>query len=159
MSDKTTLVLREDRKIVITRVFDAPARLVWNAYTDAALVRRWWAPRSRGVEMALCEADVRVGGKYRYVMRKGTMDLAFSGTYTQLSPHTQLSYTQIFEPMAAAGEVLVSVTFTEKDGKTTLESHELYPSKAVRDGTIASGMEGGMRESMNQLDAVIATLV
>jgi uncharacterized protein YndB with AHSA1/START domain len=146
-----------DRSLVITRRFNGPARIVFDAWTKPELVKRWWAPRSHQVSIASCEADVRVGGRYRYVMRRDTGgEMAFSGTYTEVTPHTRLVYTQAFEPMRAAGEAIITVTFEERDGQTLLVAHELYPSKEVLDGTIASGMEHGMRETMDQLEELIA---
>lgn len=155
----TIMELEGDRGLVITRTFNGPARIVFEAWTKAELVKRWWAPRSLGVTMVSCDAEVRVGGAYRYVLqpRKGGA-FAFSGTYTEVTPHSRLVYTQIFEPMAHAGHAVVSITFTERDGKTHLESHELYSSPEVRDQVLASGMETGMRETMDQLDELVAAL-
>jgi uncharacterized protein YndB with AHSA1/START domain len=148
----TTMELKDDRAIVIARTFRAPARIVFDAWTKPELVRRWWAPKSLGAEVAECEADVRVGGKYRYVTRAGGQQFAFSGKYVEVTPHSRLVYTQLFEPMAHVAEAIVTVPFEERDGNTRLVSHELYPSKEVREGVLASGMEQGMRETMNQLD-------
>jgi uncharacterized protein YndB with AHSA1/START domain len=157
--DRTTLERTSDRELVITRTFNGPARIVFDAWTNADLVRRWWAPRSRGVTMASCEADVRPGGKYRYVLRHDEGgEFAFSGQYSEVTPHTRLVYTQVFEPMAAHGEAIVTITFQERDAKTKLIAREVYPSKEVLDQTLASGMEGGMRETLDQLDALIASL-
>ncbi|NUP06495.1 MAG: SRPBCC family protein [Polyangiaceae bacterium] len=151
--------LKSDREVVITRTFNGPARIVFDCWTRADLVKRWWAPRSLGVVFVSCEADVRVGGQYRYVIRHGSGgDLGFSGKYTEVTPHTRLVYTQIFEPMAEAGEVVVTVTFEEKDGKTHLVSNEVYPSKEAMQGAINAGMEKGMRETMDQLDDLVASL-
>ncbi len=155
----TTMELRSDREIIITRMFNAPARIVFDAWTKPELVRRWWAPKSHGVVVALCEADIRVGGDYRYVLRQaGGDEFGFSGQYSEVTPHSRLVYTQIFEPMANAGAVIVTVTFDERAGKTYLTSHEMYPSKAAREAALAAGMEHGMRESMDQLDNLVASL-
>ena len=118
------------------------------------------APRLHGN----CDADVRVGGSYRYVLRLASgSQFAFSGKYREVTPHSRLVYTEIFEPTASGANpedagVIVTVTFEERDGKTDLVSHSLCPSKDVRDAIIASGMEGGMRETMDQLDELVATL-
>jgi uncharacterized protein YndB with AHSA1/START domain len=157
--DRTTLEVKGDREILIARSFDAPAHIVFEAWTKPELVKRWWAPKSRGVVMATCEADVRAGGRYRYVMARNGAEMAFSGTYTEVTPHSRLVYTSIFEPMKAMGETIVTVTFEETDGETLLTTHEVYPSKQVRDGALASGMESGMRETMNQLEELVASLV
>lgn len=150
--------LESDRTIVISRKFNAPARIVFDAWTRADLVKRWWAPRALGVTMASCEADVRVGGGYRYVLSNPDgSEAAFSGRYTEITPPSRLVYTQVFEPMAEAGSVTVTVTFDERDGKTHMVSRELYPSKEVREAVLASGMEHGMRETMDQLDALVSS--
>jgi uncharacterized protein YndB with AHSA1/START domain len=127
-------------------------------------VSRWWAPKSHRVSVVGCDADVRVGGHYRYVLRLETGgQFAFSGTYTEVTPHSRLVYTQIFEPTASGANpedpaLVITVTFAEQDGKTHLVSHSLCPSKDVRDTILASGMEHGMRETMDQLDDLVASL-
>jgi uncharacterized protein YndB with AHSA1/START domain len=158
-TNHTSMELKSDREIVIARIFNGPARIVFDAWTRPELVRRWWAPKSRGVSIVGCDADVRVGGGYRYVLRRDDGgEFAFSGKYTEVTPHSRLVYTQVFEPMAGAGEVIVTVTFDERDGRTHLVSHALYPSRQARDGALASGMEHGMRETMDQLDELVASL-
>lgn len=155
----TVMDLEGDSTIVIRRTFDAPARIVFEAYTNADLVKRWFAPKKRGVTMVSCDADVREGGAYRYVFRPSNGEaVAFSGTYREVKRHTKVVFSQIFEPMRAAGEAVITVTFDEHDGKTTVVGREVYPSAQVRDGVIASGMEDGMRESMEQLDALVTSL-
>jgi uncharacterized protein YndB with AHSA1/START domain len=155
----TTMDLAGDREIVISRRFDGPARVVFDAWTRPELVRRWWAPKSRGVSVIGCDADVRVGGKWRYVLRKdaGGPEIAFSGEYSEVTPHTRLVYTSIFEAYPDQPAV-VTVTFEERAGKTHLVARELYPSAEARSIAIASGMEPGMRETMDLLDALVATL-
>jgi uncharacterized protein YndB with AHSA1/START domain len=154
----TRMEIRSDREIVISRTFDAPERIVFSAWTDAAHVRRWWAPKSHGVAVVWCEADVREGGRYRYVLGRGAEEMGFSGTYLEVAPHSRLVYTQVFEPMAAAGEVVVTVTFVEAEGRTHLVAHELYPSAEARAAALSAGMEHGMRETMDQLDALVTSL-
>jgi uncharacterized protein YndB with AHSA1/START domain len=162
--DQTTMELRGEREIVIARTFNGPARLVFDAWTRPDLVARWWAPRSRGVSVVSCDADVRVGGSYRHKLRLDTgNEFAFSGRYTDVTPHTRLAYTQIFEPTGSGAnpgdaEVIITVTFDEEAGRTHLVSRSLCPSKDVRDAIIASGMEHGMRETMDQLDELVASL-
>lgn len=159
MRNRTTMDLRGNREIVISRRFDAPARIVFDAWTRAEFVKRWWAPASRGVSMASVEAEVRVGGRYRYVMALANHEqIAFSGEYLEVTPHSRLAYTQVFEPMAQAGSVRVTVTFSERDGKTDVVATEVYPSAEVRAGVLASGMESGMRETMDQLEALVVQL-
>jgi uncharacterized protein YndB with AHSA1/START domain len=157
--NRTSMEVVSDRELVITRTFNAPARVMFDAWTKPELLKRWWAPKSHRVVLVGCEADVRVGGRYRYVLqRDGGQQLAFSGQYTAVAPSSRLVYTSVFEPMKAAGESVVTVTFEEQGQVTHLTVHEMYPSKAVLDGVLASGMEHGMRETMDQLDALVASL-
>jgi len=162
--NQTTMELKGDREIVIARTFNAPARIVFDAWTKPELVKRWWAPASHGVSIVGCDAAVRVGGHYRYVLRLDTgSEMAFSGTYTEVTPPSRLVYTQIFEPTASGAKpedvpITITVTFDEQDGKTHLLSHTLCPTPPVRDAIIASGMESGMRETMDQLDELVASL-
>jgi uncharacterized protein YndB with AHSA1/START domain len=162
--NETTLELEGDREIVITRAFNGPARIVFDAWTRPELVRRWWAPKSRGVSIVSCDASVRPGGFYRYVMIvRGGHPMAFSGTYHEVAPPERLVYTQIFEPTAAGPlpddvPVTVTVTFAERGGKTHVVSRTVCPTAELRDAIIATGMESGMRETMDQLDDLVASI-
>jgi uncharacterized protein YndB with AHSA1/START domain len=157
--NRTTVERTSDRELIVTRTFNARARIVFDAWTKPELLKRWWAPCSLGVILLECDADVRVGGRYRYVFgRDAASAVAFSGTYTEVEPYTRLVHTQIFEPMRAAGEAIVTATFDEKHGKTRLVLHQLFPSKQALDGAVASGMEHGMRETFEQLEALVASL-
>jgi uncharacterized protein YndB with AHSA1/START domain len=157
--NETTLERRSDRELVVTRAFDGPARIVFDAWTKPEYLKRWWAPASMNVVMFECEVDLRVGGKYRYVFgHEGQAKLAFSGTYSEIVPGARLVCTQLFEQMPDAGEAIVTATFVEHHGKTTLEIHQLYASKQALDGAIGSGMEGGMRITFDQLEALVGTL-
>jgi uncharacterized protein YndB with AHSA1/START domain len=164
VKNQTTMHLEGDREIVIRRAFNGPARIVFDAWTKPEYVRRWWAPTSHRVTLVSVEAEVRVGGRYRYVMRHRTgTEMAFSGTYKEVMPPSRLVYTEVFEPTAAGADpneegVVVTVTFDEVDGKTQVVSRSMCPSKEVRDVIIASGMEHGMRETMDQLDELVASL-
>jgi len=153
---RTTVEMRGEREMVVARTFRAPQRLVFEAWTKAELVERWWAPRSRGAEIVGCTADVRVGGTYRYVTRAAGTEFAFSGEYREVTPHSRLVYTVVFEPMADAGAVVATVTFEDLGESTRLVSHEIYPSKEAMDAAVASGMEGGIHETMDQLDELVA---
>lgn len=155
--DGTTLDLVGDRELRITRSFEAPARIVFEAITRPEHVRRWWAPRSRG-QMLECEVDLRVGGAWRYVMRTNTgMEVGFSGKFLEIEAPTRLVQTEIFDPFPDTVSV-VTVTLREADGRTTLESRVAYPSKEVRDQVLSTGMEHGMRESYRQLTEVAEAL-
>jgi uncharacterized protein YndB with AHSA1/START domain len=162
---KTSLERVSDRELVIARTFNGPARVVFDAYTKPEFVRQWWAPLSFGASIVSVEADVRVGGKYRYVLKSGKGDIfAFSGSYLEVAPHSRLVYTTFFEPKgeppASDDEaVMVTVTLDEQaDGRTHLVAREVYPSKAVLDQAIASGMERGVHVTMDQLDELVASL-
>jgi len=151
--------VRGEREIVIARTFNASAGIVFDAWTRADLVKRWWAPRSHQVSIAACEADVRPGGSYRYVLRRETgEEFAFSGQYREVSRPSRLVYTQVFEPLARLGAALVTLTLVEEGGNTHLLLHTLYPSREARDQTVASGMEHGMRETIEQLDELLVSL-
>jgi uncharacterized protein YndB with AHSA1/START domain len=155
----TSMSLDGDCTIIISRLFNAPSRIVFRAWTDPGLVKRWWAPLTMGVSMVSCVADVRVGGSYRYVLQNPDGgQIAFSGVYTEIQPNTRLVYSQMFEPMADTGEAVITVTFTDEANRTRMISSERYPSAQVRDMVLASGMEEGMRITMAQLDALVAEL-
>jgi len=158
-TNRTTVERRSQRELVITRVIDGPARLVFEVWTKPDLLKRWWAPCSLGVILVKCEADVRLGGQYRYVFSGPAEPMAFSGTYLEVTPYSRLVYSQIFEPARDAGEAIITITFDERRGKTFLLLRELYPSKEALDVAIAAGMEHGLRETLDQLEqlVVIAT--
>jgi uncharacterized protein YndB with AHSA1/START domain len=153
-----------DRELMMSRTFNGPARIVFDAWTRPEHVRRWWAPTSLGVEMLRCEADVRVGGHYRYVLQPAKGEaFAFAGTYTEITPPARLVYTTFFEPGAVPrasddDAAIVTVTFDERDGQTHVVARELYPSKEILDAAIATGMERGVHVTMDQLDELVASL-
>jgi uncharacterized protein YndB with AHSA1/START domain len=158
-TNRTTVERASDRELVVTRTFNGSARIVFSAWTRPELLKRWWAPRSLGVSLFSCEADVRAGGSYRYVFgRDPKQPMAFSGTYTEVTPFSRLVCTQIFEPMPIAGETILTATFDEREGKTHVVLRALYASKESLDGAIGSGMEGGMRETYEQLEELVAAL-
>jgi uncharacterized protein YndB with AHSA1/START domain len=127
---------------------------VFEAWTKPELLKRWWAPKSTGVSLLSCEADVRVGGTYRLEFGHETSKpMAFFGRYIEVTPHSRLVWTNDESDDAP----VTTVTFEEIGGKTLLVLHELYPSKEALDDAIA-GMEGGMPESFEQLDELLFTL-
>ena len=162
--NQTSMELEGDREIVISRTFNGPARIVFDCWTRPDFVKRWWAPKSFGDAVVGCDADVRVGGSYRYVLQVGDGNkMAFSGRYTEVTPHSRLVYTQAFEPTASGANpgddhLTIIVTFEEHEGKTHLVQRVLCPSKELRDTVLASGMEHGMRITMDQLDELVASL-
>jgi uncharacterized protein YndB with AHSA1/START domain len=153
--NRTTMQRTSDRELVVTRTFNGPARIVFEAWTKPELLERWWVPKSTGSSLVSCEADVRVGGRYRFVFVHGaSKPMEFFGRYIEVIPHSRLVWTN--EEGGDSGAV-TTVTFEEKGGKTLLVMHELYPSKEALDAAIA-GMEGGMGENFEQLDELLVTL-
>jgi uncharacterized protein YndB with AHSA1/START domain len=156
MNEATTVERISDRELVVTRTVNGPAKLVFDAWTKPELLKRWWAPKSLGVSLFECEQDVRVGGKYRFAFGHNPQDPeVFSGHYTEVTPTTKLVCTQVYERMAAAGEAIITATFEEKDGRTRLTLSQRFPSEQALDGAVASGMERGMRETLDQLAALV----
>jgi uncharacterized protein YndB with AHSA1/START domain len=159
---KTVIETRGEREIVIKRSFDAPAELVFDAWTRPEFVRRWWVPEAHGVEGVRFEADVRVGGSYRYVLRAPTGDaagtwaeFAMSGRYIEVVRPSRLVHTEVFEPTAAgpepdAQEAVVTVTFDEVRGRTNLVSRIVCSSKDYRDAYLAN-MEPATSAAMEKL--------
>jgi uncharacterized protein YndB with AHSA1/START domain len=145
------------RELVVTRTFDGPARIVFEAWTKPELLKRWWSPKSFGLTLLSCEADVRVGGRYRLVFSHpaAPKPMEFFGRYLEVTPHSRLVWTN--EEAGDSGQV-TTVTFEERGGKTLLVMHDLYPSKEALDGAIASGSTGGMAETFEQLDELLAAL-
>jgi uncharacterized protein YndB with AHSA1/START domain len=158
-SDSLTVERRSDVELVVARVFDAPARIVYEAFTKPEHMKRWWAPRAFGATMYECEIDLRVGGKYRYVFGKdGEPRMAFAGEFTEVVTNAKIVATQLFEQMPQAGIATVTTTFTETAGATRLELLQRFPSKQALDGAIATGMTEGMKHTFQQLAELCAEL-
>jgi uncharacterized protein YndB with AHSA1/START domain len=156
VKNPTTAERRSERELVFTRTFDGPARLVYEAWTRPELFARWWVPRSFGVVLHSCELDVRVGGRYRLVCGlPGSEGKAFFGTYLEVKPPSRLVWTN---DESGEGQTITTVTFEEKDGRTLLVVHDLYPSREALDEAIASGSTSGMGETFDQLAEVLPTL-
>src|ERR671918_512995 len=155
-SGTATVTLPADEQILITREFDAPKHLVYKAWTTPELVRRWWHAK-RG-EMTVAEIDLRVGGKWRYVMiADGGFEVGFHGEYREIVPNERIVSTEVYEGMPE-GEALNTVTFTETEGRTILTVLVQHSSKEARDAHIDSGMETGMQEGMDLLEQVAISL-
>lgn len=156
-ADGTRVELPTDCEIRVTRTFAAPARLVFEAMSRPELVRRWWAPRTRG-EMTVCEIDFRVGGAWRSVMKTNHgMEVGFSGKYLEIDAPHRIVHTEIFDPFPDVVSI-ITTTLEEHQDTTRFTSVIRYPSKEIRDQVIATGMEDGMREAYRQLDEVVASL-
>ena len=155
-SGTAVVTLPTDTQILITRDFEAPKHLVFKAYTTPELIKRWWGG-DRG-EVTLAEVDLRVGGKWRYVMTaNGGFEVGFHGVYREIIPNERIVSTEIFEG-APEAEAAVTHTFTEKEGRTTLTMLMQLPNREIRDTIINTGMEGGMQESMDHLERVALSL-
>ena len=155
MKNPTTVERKSERELVVTRTFNAPARIVFEAWTKAELFARWWIPKSFGLVVLSCDMDVRVGGRYRLaISHKGSPPMEFFGTYTEVTPHSRLVWTN--EEADDGGQV-TTVTLEEKDGETLLVMHDLYPSKEALDGAIASGSTTGTGETFEQLDEFLSS--
>ena len=154
MKNRTTVERKSECELVVTRTFNGPARIVFEAWTKPELLKRWWAPKSTGVSLLSCEADVRVGGGYRFEFGHGaSKPMAFFGRYIEVTPYSRLVWTNDESDDGA----VTTVTFEEKGGRTLLVMRELYPSKESLDRAIA-GMEDGMPETFAQLDELLVTL-
>ena len=152
MKNRTTVERKSDRELVVTRTFNGPARIVFEAWTKPELFKRWWVPKSMGMVLRSCEMDVRVGGRYRLEFEPDAM--AFFGTYLEVTPPSRLVWTN--EEAGESGQV-TTVTFEEKGGKTLLVMHELYPSKEALDAA-GTGAADATVETFAQLDELLVTL-
>ncbi len=147
----TKVERKSERELVVTRTVNAPARLVFEAWTKAELFRRWWVPKSYGLNLIACEMDVRVGGQYRLAFLHEGSTMEFFGTYLEVVPHSRLVWTN---EEGDAGKTITTVTFEEKAGKTLLVVHDLYPSAEAVD----TGSTGAMPETLDQLEELLASL-
>jgi uncharacterized protein YndB with AHSA1/START domain len=159
-SGKAKVALPTATQILITRVFDAPKHLVYGAFTEPELIKRWWSGE-RG-EVTSVEVDLREGGTWRYVMTANEgFEVAFHGTYREIVPNERLVSTELFEGAPGVTEddaTVNTTTFNEVDGRTTLETLVECPTQEIRDMIIDSGMEGGMQEAMDRLEQVAISL-
>ena len=153
MKNRMTVERKSERELVVTRTFNGPARLVFEAWTRPDLLKQWWVPKSTGMSLLSCEMDVRVGGKYRFEFGHGaSKPMAFFGSYIDVTPHARLVWTNDESEDGA----VTTVTFEEKDGQTLLVMHERYASKEALDGAITCMEEGAMPETFAQLDELLA---
>ena len=149
MKNRMTVDRTSERELTVTRIFDAPPAIVFEAWTRPDLFKRWWAPTSRGVSLLSCELDVRVGGGYRLRFSNG---MEFFGRYIEVTPPSRLVWTN---DEGGDGGPITTVTFEEKTGKTLLVMRELYPSKQALDAA-GTGAAEGMGELFGRLDDLLA---
>jgi uncharacterized protein YndB with AHSA1/START domain len=151
---RTNVDRKSDRELVVTRTFDGPARIVFEAWTRPELLKRWWVPKSSGMSLVTCEVDARVGGRYRFEFLHPAFPtpVAFFGRYLELVPHSRIVWTN---EESEAGSV-TTLTLTEKGGQTHLLISDVYPSKEALDASLEAG--NGFPEQFEQLDELLLTL-
>ncbi|HEX3761979.1 MAG TPA: SRPBCC family protein [Kofleriaceae bacterium] len=154
--NRTTVERKSERELVVTRTFNAPARIVFEAWTKPELLKRWWAPKSMDMSLLTCEVDARAGGRYRFVFgfaHDASQTMAFFGKYLEVTPHSRLVWTN--DEQGEGKESITTVTFEEKEGKTLLVMREVHPSKESLDD-LAAGE--ATHETFDQLDELLVTL-
>jgi uncharacterized protein YndB with AHSA1/START domain len=158
MKDSGTLQVStpSEREIAMTRVFDAPRTLVWDALTKPELIKRWLGVRG-GWRLDVCEVDLKVGGKYRYVWRKDDTQMGMGGVYREVARPERIVATELFDVSWYEGDALDTTVLTEKGGKTTLTMTVRYSSREVRDAVLKSPMKSGVEEGYDTLAELLAT--
>ena len=151
--NRTVVERKSDFELVVTRTFDAPAHIVFEAWSNPGLFQRWWVPASAGLTLLSCDMDVRTGGTYRLVFRHPASDqpMAFFGTYKDVTPNERIVWTSEESDQGA----VTTVTFEERAGKTLLTLHERYPTTAALEEALAGSAEG-LPEQFAQLDGLLA---
>jgi len=148
---RSTVERKSDRELVVKRTINGPARIVFEAFSRPELFKQWWVPKSYGLNLLSCELDVRVGGKYRLVFSHEGSEMAFFGRYLEVIPNSRLVWTN---DEGDDGGNVTTVSFEERDGKTLVVLHDLYPSKEA----LEAGGTSAMGESLDQLDELVVTL-
>jgi uncharacterized protein YndB with AHSA1/START domain len=156
-SDTFTVTTPSDREIRMTRLFDAPRHLVWEAMSRPEHIREWWGRLGDGYSVPVCEVDLRPGGRWRFVNRHPSGEAAFHGEYREIEPPGRAVYTEIFEAFPDV-ESVVTAVLTEERGKTRITVTASYPSVEVRDMVLKTGMERGAAASYDRLEEVAASL-
>jgi len=155
VKNRTTVERQSDREVVVTRTINGPPRIVFEAFSKAELLRRWWVPKSMGMTLLSCEVDARVGGKYRLAFdHAGPEPAVFFGTYVEVKPYSRLAWTN---DEGGEGGPVTTVTFEEKGGKTLVVLRERYPTKEALDAA-GTGAADAMVETFDQLDELLVAL-
>lgn len=149
-----TMTTVGDRELQFTREFAAPRALVFEAFTTPAMLQRWMLGPD-GWTMPECEIDLRPGGRFRYLWRKGTVDMVLTGTFQEVVPPERIVHTELFEQDWTGGETLVTTVLSEANGRTTMTLTVRYSSSTARDGALKTGMTTGMADAYDQLDAML----
>jgi uncharacterized protein YndB with AHSA1/START domain len=156
-ADTVEITTPTDREVVLTRMFDAPRALVFDALTTPGLLKRWYGPT--GWSLVVCDIDLRVGGRWRYVVRRPDgKEIGQTGIYREIVRGERIVNTESWEDWDA-GETLVTTILTEENGKTTLTSTIVFPSKDVRDTVVKNGLSRGVTDSYNQLAATLEQML
>jgi uncharacterized protein YndB with AHSA1/START domain len=152
-ANRTAVERKSERELAVTRTFDAPVHIVFEAWSNPGLFKLWWVPKSAGMSLVSCDMDIRTGGAYRLVFRHPAFDqpMAFFGTYREVTPNERIVWTNEESDQGA----VTTVTFEEKAGKTLVTLHELYPTKAALDEALAGSAEA-LPEQFAQLDELLA---
>jgi uncharacterized protein YndB with AHSA1/START domain len=155
--NRTDVERTSEREMAVTRTFNGPARLVYEAWTNPDLIQQWWVPKSFGASFLSCEIDARTGGTYRFVFSHASSEtpLAFFGKYLEVAPESRLVWTN---EESGEGGPITTVTFEDRDGRTLVVTRDVYSSKEALDDAVASGATGGSCESFEQLDALLINL-
>jgi uncharacterized protein YndB with AHSA1/START domain len=158
MQTAKTLIIEPvgESDLLISRDFDAPRALVYKAFTTPALVQRWLLGPD-GWTMPVCEIDLRPGGRFRYVWKKGDVEMGMSGTFREVAPPERIVHTEIFDQDWTGGETLVTTIFNEAAGRTTVSMTVHYASAAARAGALQTGMTDGMASTYDRLEAMLAS--
>ena len=153
-ANRTAVERKSNRELLVTRTFDGPVHIVFEAWSKPELFKVWWVPKSAGMSMVSCDMDIRTGGTYRLVFRHPAFDqpMAFFGTYQEVTPNKRMVWTN----EESADGAVTTVTFEEKGGKTLVTLHELYPTEAALDEALAGSAEG-LPEQFAQLDELLAS--
>jgi len=155
VKNRTTVERKSDREVVVTRTINGPARIVFEAFTKAELLKRWWVPKSMGMTLLSCEVDARVGGKYRLVFEYGGPEpAAFFGTYVEVTPYSRLAWTN---EEGGEGGPVTTVTFEDQGARTLVVLRENYPSKEALDAA-GTGAGEALVETFAQLDELLVAL-
>ena len=157
MKNPTTVERKSGRELVVTRTFNGPAHIVFEAWTKPELIKRWWAPKSFGIAFLSCEVDARTGGTYRFVFGHPASEqpMAFFGRYIEVTPHSRLVWTN---DEGGDGGNVTTVTFEERGDETLVVMHDLFASKEALDSAIASESTGAWPEQFEALDEILVTL-
>lgn len=153
MKNQTKVERMSERELVASRIINGLPRLVFEAWTNPELFKKWWVPKSAPITLVSCEMEVRTGGKYRLVFSMDSQSMEFFGKYLEVIPYSRIVWTNDEGGEDAA--VITTVTFEEIDGATLLTVHDLYPSKEALDAAIASESTGALPEQLEQLDQFI----